>query len=55
MNPHTYGHLIFATELKPSSGKKTGLSKTGVGSTGSQDVEDVEECNRSILISLYKA
>ena len=23
MKPHTYGHLIFDRELKPSSGKKT--------------------------------
>jgi hypothetical protein len=22
MNPHTYGHLIFDKELKPTSGKK---------------------------------
>jgi hypothetical protein len=23
MKPHTYGHLIFDKELKPSSGRKT--------------------------------
>jgi hypothetical protein len=27
MNPHTYGHLIFDRELKPSSGENTAFSK----------------------------
>jgi len=26
MNPHTYGHLIFAKELEQSSGKKIAFS-----------------------------
>jgi hypothetical protein len=34
MNPHTYGHLIFDKEVKPSSGKKTAFSTNGAGSTG---------------------
>jgi hypothetical protein len=35
MNSHTYGHLIFVKELKPSSGKKTAFSTDGGGSTSS--------------------
>jgi hypothetical protein len=27
MNPHTYDHLIFSKELKPSSGKKSIFNK----------------------------
>jgi hypothetical protein len=42
MNPHTYGHLIFDKELKPSSGKKTAFSTNGAGTTGGQHVEECE-------------
>jgi hypothetical protein len=34
MNPHTYGHLIFDKQLKPSSLKKmTAFSTNGTSST----------------------
>ena len=50
MNTYTYVHLIFEKELKSSRGKNTAFSTNGPISTGSQYVED---CSRSILISLY--
>jgi hypothetical protein len=40
MNPHTYGHLIFDKELKPSSGKNTAFSTNGAGTTGGYHVEE---------------
>ena len=39
MNPHTYGHLILTSQLKPSRGKKTAFSKNGAGTTGCYHVE----------------
>jgi hypothetical protein len=52
MNPHTYSHLIFEKELKPSHGKKTEFSTSGAGSTV---VSMYNNANRLILIFLYKA
>jgi hypothetical protein len=40
MNSHTYGHLIFNSELKPSSGKRTAFSTNVAGTTGGYHVED---------------
>jgi hypothetical protein len=43
MNPHTYGHLIFDKGAIPSSGKKTGFSTNGAGTTGGYHVEEFKE------------
>ena len=43
MNPHTYGHLIFDKGAIPSSGKKTGFSTNGAGTTGVYHAEEFEE------------
>jgi hypothetical protein len=40
MNSHTYGHLVFTRELKPSSGKKTAFSTNGDATTGGYHVEE---------------
>jgi hypothetical protein len=40
MKPHTYGHLIFAKNQKPSSGKKIAFSTNVADSTGGQHVEE---------------
>ena len=50
MNPHTYGHLIFEKELKPSSGKKTEFSTNGAGTTGSYHVEECKLIHSYLLI-----
>ena len=50
MNPHTYGHLIFSREQKPSSGKKTAFSKNGAGTTGGYHVEDFELIHSYLLV-----
>jgi hypothetical protein len=50
MNPHTYGHLISARELKPASEKKTAFSTNGSGSTGSYHVEDCELIHSYLLV-----
>jgi hypothetical protein len=52
MNPHTYDHLIFDKGAKTIQWEKTAFSTNGAGTT---DGYHVEECDFSILISLYKA
>lgn len=50
MNPHTYGHLIFDKELKPSSGRKTAFSTIGAGTTGCYHVEECESIHTYLLV-----
>jgi hypothetical protein len=50
MNPHTYGHLIFDIELKPSSGKNTAFSTNGAGTTGGYHVEKCELIQYYLLV-----
>ena len=50
MNPHTYGHLIFTRELKPSSGRKTAFSTIGAGTTGCYRVEECESIHTHLLV-----
>jgi hypothetical protein len=50
MNPHTYGHLIFNKELKPSSGKKTAFSTNGGDITGGYLVEECELIHSYLLV-----
>jgi hypothetical protein len=40
MNSHTYGHLIFDKGAKTTQWIKEAFSTHGVGSTGSQHVEE---------------
>jgi hypothetical protein len=50
MSPHTYGHLIFTRELKPSSGKKTAFLPNGAGTTGGYHVEECKWIHSYLLI-----
>ena len=50
MNTHTYGHLIFDKELKPSSGKKTAFSTNGDGSTGGYQVDERKLINSYLFV-----
>jgi hypothetical protein len=50
MNPHTYGHLTLTKDQKPSSRKKITFLTNGVGSTGSQHVEECKLTHSYLLV-----
>ena len=40
INPHTYGHLVFAKEERKYNGEKTISLTSGVGKTGQSHVKE---------------
>jgi hypothetical protein len=50
MNPHTYGHLIFDKELKPSSEKNTAFSTNVAGTSGGYHIEEWESIHSYLLV-----
>jgi hypothetical protein len=50
MNPHTYGHLIFAKGAKTIQWKKAAFSTNGAGTTGGYHVVEYELIHSYLLV-----